>query len=187
MQGSGDQNKATLCGLCGSQSVSETWRQQTFPYGDDPVVELHARVPLMTCEACGFEFTDERAAAIRHDEACRHQGLVTSREVRHVREKLYNMTRKEFERIFGVSEASLERWENRKLFPSKQASTLFRVLADKSVGQRLIAEANALTARATLAVERTEDIAVRFRSLTDSPALRQNASAFRLRPIQAVV
>lgn len=186
MQGSGEQNKAAVCGLCGSQSVREAWQQQTFPYGDDPVVELHAHIPLMTCQACGFEFTDERAAAIRHDEACRHQGLVTSHEIKRVREKIYFMTRKEFERAFGVSEASLERWENRKLFPSKQATTLFRVLADKSIGERLIAEANAFSVRASN-MRTPNDITVRFRSLVDSPALRQNASTFRLRAVQAVI
>lgn len=188
MNGSTPTNsKAVVCGVCGAKAVAEAWEMQSFPFGEgDDVTELHVHVPVLTCQNCSFAFTDDRAAAIRHDEACRHQGLVTPTEIKRVREKVYGLSRREFDKIFGVSEASLERWENRKLFPSKQGSSLFRLLADRHQGQKLIDESRALHVQA-VQPQPPADWKGKFRALVDSPTLRAQASQFHLRPLHSTM
>jgi DNA-binding transcriptional regulator YiaG len=187
MNGSTPNGSKVVCGMCGAKAVTETWEMQSFPFGEgDDVAELHVHVPVLTCQSCCFAFTDDRAAAIRHDEACRHQGLVTPAEIKRVRGRVYGLSRKEFDKVFGVSEASLERWENRKLFPSKQATSLFRLLADRSLGQKLIDEVSALRTSATTTGP-GGDLKSKFRALTDSPTLRAQASSFRLRPLHSLM
>lgn len=179
---SGTPTVPDICPVCGKTGVSETWEEQTFPFGSDSPVDLHVRVPVMTCAACGFSFTDDRAAQIRHDEACRYQNLVTPDEIRRVREDVYGMSRREFEKSFGISEASLERWENRKLFPSRQATTLLRLLEDQAIGQRAIEQLH--HSKQIKKTDRVSPIVGRFRALTESPALREKAREFKLRPHQ---
>ncbi len=168
-----------VCPVCGKHDVTEQWQIQAVPFGTDNPVELQVKLPVLTCQSCGFAFTDDRAASLRHDEACRYQGLITPDEVRRTREDVYQMSRREFEKCFGVSEASLERWENRKLFPSRQASIYLRLLSDPEIGRR------AMTAPSQQS--RHIDVVVieagRFRELTISLAILDRAREFKLRPV----
>jgi len=127
----------TQCPVCGSTDLSENLEQQTFPAGPEGSEDISALVPMMHCAACDFAFTDHRAEAIRHDAICRHSGLLTPEEIRHIREDIYGMSRKAFAEAFKFGEASLERWENRKLFQNPQADVLLRLLADQQIGQRV--------------------------------------------------
>ena len=182
MNGASTNPVQELCPVCGKQEATEAWQQESVPFGSENPVELQVQVPVMTCRNCGFSFTDDRAAAIRHDEVCRYQGLITPGEIKRIREDIYGMSRRDFEKVFGTSEASLERWENRKLFPSRQASTLLRLLVDRSIGQRVIEQSRHTEYRAETDVPRAEGVVQgRFRALTDSPGLRARAREFKLR------
>ena len=44
-------------------------------------VELTAQVPVRTCNACGFQFTDDVAEEARHEVVCRHLGVMTPKEI----------------------------------------------------------------------------------------------------------
>jgi putative zinc finger/helix-turn-helix YgiT family protein len=125
------------CPVCGSSELAESLKEQTFPAGSEGAGEVSALVPMMHCANCDFMFTDHRAEAIRHDAVCRHLGLLTPDEIRHIREDVYGMSRKAFAEAFKFGEASLERWENRKLFQNSQADVLLRLLADPEIGHRV--------------------------------------------------
>lgn len=63
------------CISCEAKStVTESIEKQTFPVGcaPDPVFHVTCEVPVMTCSACEFQWTDYRAEEIR-DKAAREQ------------------------------------------------------------------------------------------------------------------
>lgn len=100
------------CPMCGGKDVRTTTEVETFVYGDGPeAVELTAQVPVRTCNACGFQFTDDVAEEARHEVVCRHLGIMTPREISRIR-KAYSMSRTVFARLTRLGEASLARWEN---------------------------------------------------------------------------
>lgn len=169
------------CPICGERRVTEIWEDQTFSFGAHPSTELVARVPSLNCEACGFSHTDERAEAIRHDAACRFQGLITPSELKHLRTEVYGLSRKQFEAAFGVGEASLERWENRKLFPNKQISNFLRLLMDPANGRRVM-HWGAHLERKPLPFDQSSapSASDKFRALRISPEIETRARAFRL-------
>lgn len=53
------------CPSCGGPGA-EAYRPEVFRYGSDvDGVDIHVRVPVFTCAACGESFTDHRGEAIR--------------------------------------------------------------------------------------------------------------------------
>jgi len=130
------------CIMCSGVSLVESVETENFPFGDDEFL-ISVDVPVVSCSDCGFSFTDSRAEAIRHDAACRHQGLLTPDRMREIR-AVYDMDRRQFATAFKIGHASLERWENRKLFISGQSSYYLTALADKEVGLKLIASAETI-------------------------------------------
>lgn len=100
------------CPMCGGNDVRTTIAVEKFVYGDGPeAVELTAQVPVRTCNACGFQFTDDVAEEARHEVVCRHLGVMTPKEISRIR-KAYGMSRAVFSRLTRIGEASLGRWEN---------------------------------------------------------------------------
>ena len=124
------------CPVCKSADVHETVEAESFPYGEDGV-EISANVPVLRCKHCGFAYTDQRAEKARHSAVCAHMGLLTPEEILHIRKTVLNMSRQEFHDAFGLSSASVERWENGKLFFFFSADTLIRALQDPAVADRL--------------------------------------------------
>jgi DNA-binding transcriptional regulator YiaG len=171
----------SVCPVCGARDVTESWDLQAFEFGTEHPVELQARVPVLTCQSCRFAFTDDRAEDIRHDEACRHQNLITGAEVKRLREEIYGISRKDFEKHFGTSEASLERWENRKVFPSRQATTLLRLLFDRSIGERAMQNAKSFERPKLAEVGSRQGTQSRFPALELSEAWEARARNFKLR------
>jgi DNA-binding transcriptional regulator YiaG len=85
--------------------------RDTFVYGTgSSAAELSALVPVHTCSACGFEYTDAAAEEARHEAVCQHLGLLAPRQIVGIR-KYYGMTRGEFAGLSRFGEASLARWE----------------------------------------------------------------------------
>jgi hypothetical protein len=58
------------CSECGKMSVREIPEPYHFMYGTDNLVQLTASLIVMTCEECGFRFTDGRANNLEHDTIC---------------------------------------------------------------------------------------------------------------------
>lgn len=116
--------------------MTESMEQETFPFGDD-ATPITVIVPVLSCSACQFIYTDARAERIRHSAICQHQGLLSPERIKEIRVDIYGMSRKEFETAFGPSQASMERWENGKLFQGEVADGLLRALEDTSVAARI--------------------------------------------------
>lgn len=127
---------ATDCPLCKSGKMSELQEVERFPYGDEGA-EIEAIVPVLRCQGCDFAITDERAEKIRHAAVCSHLGLLSPEEILNIRKGLLNMSRDAFHEAYGLSAASMERWENGKLFQSEAADTLLRAIQDPEQARRL--------------------------------------------------
>ncbi|MCP4655335.1 MAG: type II toxin-antitoxin system MqsA family antitoxin [bacterium] len=103
------------CPVCAGSEVRTAIEVQAFLYGEDPnATELSARVPVRTCDSCGFQFTDFEAEQARHEAICRHLGVMTPAEVAEIR-KRYRFSQAELARLTRIGEASLSRWENGQL------------------------------------------------------------------------
>ena len=75
------------------------------------MAELTVDVPVRRCEDCDLEYLDDEAERLKHGAVCRHLGVLTPDEIRHIR-KGFGMTQAEFAQVTGIGVASLNRWEN---------------------------------------------------------------------------
>jgi formylmethanofuran dehydrogenase subunit E len=55
------------CDVCGEDRATVTWRPEQMPVklADDVEVTIMPHVPVISCEACGEHYTDDRGADIR--------------------------------------------------------------------------------------------------------------------------
>jgi putative zinc finger/helix-turn-helix YgiT family protein len=123
------------CANCGSSNVTETEVVESFPFGEDEEI-VQAIVTVVSCGACGFSYTDERAERARHAAVCSFEGLLAPEAVKGIRKNL-NMSRKEFGEAFGIPPASMERWENGRLLQNRSSDTLLRALTNPATAERL--------------------------------------------------
>lgn len=130
-----DRSALELCPVCNASSPTETLSIDRFAYGDDKV-ELTVEVPILTCPSCHFEFTDHRAEVLRHEAICKHEELLSPREIHQVRSNL-GMTRRQFADAFGIPRASMDRWETGKLLQNRSLDTLLRALQNRNTALRL--------------------------------------------------
>lgn len=171
-----DIRESLFCECCGEVAVTEHISDMPFEYGDgqDRAV-LTVRVPVMSCSACGMEYTDERAERIRHDAVCEHLGLLTSEEVRAIR-SVVDQTLKEFSEITSIGTASLTRWENGQVLQSAAYDKYLRLLRFKPNLDWLKQNQSE---RAAARVG-TEDVEVKFRAIKVDTLLQARACAFSL-------
>ena len=87
--------------------------------------------PVRTCSSCG-RYTDDEAEDIRHDEVCRHLGVLTATEIRDLRAK-YDLSRAELARISGLGESSIGRWETREIIQNVANDRYLRLLRDPAI------------------------------------------------------
>jgi len=126
------------CDQCGAHDVRMSLKDQRFSYGEGPdAVELTSRVPVWTCEHCGFAYTDGDAEEARHEAVCHHLRVLPPSKIRSIRESC-GMTQAEFARVTGYGIASIKRWETGALIQSQAADRFFRLLQqDKSILNKL--------------------------------------------------
>ena len=117
------------CPLCGDTGITTTWKPDVYNYGTgESMVELTVDVPVRQCEACDFEYLDDEAERLRHGAICRHLGVLSPDEIRHIRKGL-GMTRAKFAQVTGFGEASLNRWENGLTIQTHANDRYLRLLA----------------------------------------------------------
>ncbi|HQU45382.1 MAG: hypothetical protein B7Z73_08740 [Planctomycetia bacterium 21-64-5] len=69
--------KSIRCANCGSLRVTTTEIDDAFDFGEGPfAVSLQVRVPLRTCQDCGFQFLDEEAEDLRQEVIAEHQAAL---------------------------------------------------------------------------------------------------------------
>lgn len=125
-----------LCPACNAEACHESLESETFPYGDKGV-EITVTVPVIRCDNCDFVFTDQRAERARHRAVCDFLGLLSPEDIKRIRKTLLGMTRETFHAAYGLSQASVERWENGKLLQGEAADTLIRALEDPLLAAKL--------------------------------------------------
>ena len=120
------------CDMCGTPGLKTELVRDPFIYGaGDDGVELVVDIPVRTCSSCG-PYTDDQAEDIRHDEVCRHQGVLTPTEIRDLRAK-YDLSRAELARITGLGESSIARWERREIVQNVGNDRYLRLLQDSAI------------------------------------------------------
>ena len=125
------------CPVCGENQVITHHHQDSFEYGSgESAVTLHVELPVRRCEACEFEFLDQEGERIKQEAVCRHLGVLTSTEIRGIRER-YRMTRASFAELTGLGEATLNRWENGVLIQNRANDRYLRLLAMPDIFDRL--------------------------------------------------
>jgi putative zinc finger/helix-turn-helix YgiT family protein len=120
-----------VCDCCGAEGVSMTYQIEQFNYkaenGD--VVQLAARVPVWTCDACGDQYTDSQAEEIRHESVCRHLGRLTPGEIRELRDT-FGYSQRDWAELTGFGIASIKRWETGALIQGAAQDRYMRLLRD---------------------------------------------------------
>ena len=120
------------CDMCGTPGLKTELVRDPFIYGaGDDGVELVVDIPVQTCSSCG-PYTDDQAEDIRHDEVCRHLGVLTATEIRDLRAK-YELSRAELARITGLGESSIARWETREIIQNVGNDRYLRLLQDPAI------------------------------------------------------
>jgi putative zinc finger/helix-turn-helix YgiT family protein len=116
------------CAVCGDEHARVTYETESFPYGvGESQVTLSARVPVITCAACGSQLTDGSAEEIRHAEVCRHLGRLAPDSVRAIRER-YGLSQHEWAERTGLGIASVKRWEAGNLIQNEAMDRYLRLL-----------------------------------------------------------
>lgn len=155
----------SACPECGGAVHTET-HDQAFPYGDgDDFVELTAAVPLCVCDACGFEYYDERAEVLRHEAVCQHLGVLTPTAIRNLREG-YRLSRQQFARLTKLGEATIARWERGELIQNGANDMYLRLVALPSnfaILERFATSGSDHTLAASLTSESSSQQPPRFR------------------------
>lgn len=124
------------CPDCGATAVRVSFEARSFSFGTDNPVELTATIPLWTCEACGFSYTDGRGEELEHEAICRHLKVLTPREIRALRER-HSLSRAEIGKLTRFGEASIKRWERGAVIQNASADRFLRALDDHAVLERL--------------------------------------------------
>ena len=162
------------CDMCGITGLRTELVRDPFIYGaGDAGVELAVDIPVRTCSSCG-SYTDDQAEDIRHDEVCRHLGVLTPTEIRELRAK-YGLSRAELARITGLGESSIARWETRDIIQNFGNDRYLRLLRDPAIFLRAKSLASSEPIRAEPG-ELPPDLVAR---------LRDSGAHFALQPVTA--
>ncbi|RYY04871.1 MAG: YgiT-type zinc finger protein [Gammaproteobacteria bacterium] len=154
-----------LCECCGEMAVTETTKRMPIEYGDgDDAIVLYAQVPVFVCKSCEFEYTDSRAEDIRHDTICKHLNLLTSVELKSMRNDLgWSVAKLAAETALG--QASLTRWENCQCFQTKANDKLLRFTFEK---------------HGVFIKDKASKGSYQFRTIVINPFMEARAAAFSL-------
>ena len=164
------------CPACEASGVRAASQTQRFTYGvGKSAVDVEADVPVWTCRACGFEFTDGAAEEIRHDAVCRRLGRLTPRDIVEIRKRC-GLSRSDVEELTGLGIASLQRWESGELIQNASSDRLMRILGGPNGVEML----RLVCGSAPLAERFADKTASRFRRQFTPEVVRQSQN-FRLR------
>ena len=116
------------CVVCGDEHARVSYENESFPYGvGESQVILNARVPVISCEACGSQITEGFAEKIRHAEVCRHLGRLSPESIRAIRDR-YGLSQQEWAERTGLGIASVKRWEAGSLIQNEAMDRYLRLL-----------------------------------------------------------
>ena len=168
------------CPSCESSTVRTRLEDSSFVYGKgEKAVELAVQIPVHSCSTCDLEFTDSVAEEIRHRTICRHQKIMTPKEVISIREA-YGLSRSNFAELTRLGEASLTRWENGTLLQNKAYDSFLYLLRFPENLERL--KKLNLGESVSGIQAQTQQLQARFRLLRPDDKHEAAAAEFELRP-----
>ena len=167
------------CPLCGNAGITTSWKPDVFNYGSgESMAELTVDVPVRRCEDCDLEYLDDEAERLKHGAVCRHLGVLTPDEIRHIR-KGFSMTRTKFAQVTGFGEASLNRWENGLTIQTHAYDRYLRLLAAHPSNIQYIEK----LAHTVTPPQSEAPSVYRFRVLKMTPNLLKEQECFQLHKI----
>ena len=110
--------------------------------GED-AAELAVDIPVHTCSRCQRSYAGKAAGIIEHEAVCRHLGLLTPSEIKHIRTSRDNMSRAAFAELTGLGEATIARWERGDVIQNRSNDRFLRML-QRDEGWRLLLQVVAL-------------------------------------------
>ena len=164
------------CPLCDNAEITTSWNPDVFNYGSgESMVKLIVDVPVRRCEGCDFEYLDDEAERLKHGAVCRHLGVLSPDEIRHLR-KGFGMTRAKFAQVTGIGEASLNRWENGLTIQTHAYDRYLRLLAAHPSNIRHVE----IIAHHATSSQSEVSSSNRFRVLKMTPNLLKERESFHL-------
>lgn len=119
-----------ICPSCDSTKIITERVVSTIDYRyGDRNLEISARVPVHTCEACGEKFTDDEAETIQHAAICAALGRLNPADITALRNH-YGLSKRDFAELTGIGEASLHRWESGEHIQNVSIDRLLRLLGN---------------------------------------------------------
>ena len=117
------------CPVCGSENMVEVVRPEEFRYEDLTVTVPDYR--SMECQNCGEAFATEdsvkRAEPLICDLHRQAEGMLTSHEIRQIREGL-GFSQDDFGVLLGGGKKAFARYENGRVTQARSMDNLLRVL-----------------------------------------------------------
>lgn len=168
------------CGRCESKKIETTFEDYAFEYGaGENQIELTASVPVRKCQACGYQFLDEKTDDIQHEAVCKHLGVMTPAQVISLR-GLYGLNRAQFAKTTKLGEATLARWEKSLLIQNAAYDNYLYLLGWKENLERIRSRGKETGAKQLMDGNK---IVAKFREIdpTDEELVRKQAE-FELQP-----
>ena len=167
------------CPLCGNTGITTSWKPDVFSYGsDESMAELTVDVPVRRCDDCDLEYLDDEAERLKHMAICRHLGVLSPDEIRHIRSR-FGMTRAKFAQVTGLGEASLNRWENGLTIQTYAYDRYLRLLLAQPSNIRYVEK----FANLVLSPQSDAPSVNRFRVLKMTPTLLKEQENFQLHKV----
>ena len=118
-----------MCPACGRPTLERRRIRDEFDYGPagERVRVVAEDVPVLACAGCGEVFYGPEAEQVQHRALCRALGLMTPEQIRGLRERS-GRSQAEFARLTGIGVATLSRWEQGRLLPSRSMDRYLRIL-----------------------------------------------------------
>lgn len=136
------------CPVCDSSEITHDIIKEkikTFDRNSNEI-EVPVELNLNICQSCGFQYTTDNEAELKHEAICHHLGLLSPKEILDVR-GTYNLSQNDFSTISGVGKASLARWERGALMQNYANDNLLYLLKFEENLKRLKARADVIQGR----------------------------------------
>jgi len=118
-----------ICAVCNAPEAIEVRKTRETKYKQMPVVLKD--VSLYECQRCGEEFfsaTQSREFFRRLKEECRRNlGLLSPEHIIAIRRR-YNLNQDDLEKLLGMGQKVVTRWERGKVLQTKPVDDLLRLM-----------------------------------------------------------
>lgn len=117
-----------ICLMCDCDALNYSTEKSTFKFGIGKKKDtIHAVIPILTCNKCGFSFTSEEGNNAEHNAVCAHLERLNPTEILSLREKL-ELTQEQFGKLTKFNSSSIHRWETGEKIQNASSDQLLQVI-----------------------------------------------------------